>query len=175
MKLIVVSLIAFTVWAQEPGPLMQSILSRYQTAKLNLMESAAAMPEADYGFKLTPAQRTFGEWMEHNIEMNYNLCSILLGQAAPKEKIKHGVTAKAELESGLKESFGYCDGAFQSMTDEKALKEMDAGGGRRVLPASTMIGLLINWNEHYGNLVGYLRTKGITPPSTARAQKARKQ
>jgi hypothetical protein len=30
-----------------------------------------------------------------------------------------------------------------------------------------MIGVVVSGNEHYGNLVGYLRSKGITPPSTA--------
>ncbi len=170
------ALLAAPLLAQtEPGPLMTSILARYNTAKLNLIETAAAMPEADYGFQLTPAQRSFAEWMEHNVEMNYGLCSTLLGQAVPKDKIKHGIQSKSALEASLKESFTYCDSGFQAMTDEKALREVDAGGGRKVLPASVMIGLLINWNEHYGNLVGYLRTKGITPPSTARAQRLQKK
>ena len=29
-------------------------------------------------------------------------------------------------------------------------------------------------NEHYGNIVVYLRLKGHVPPSTARVQKSRK-
>ena len=154
---------------------MKSILPRYATAKLNLIETAAVMPEADYGFKLTPAQRSFAEWMEHTAEMNYGLCSTILAEAAPKDKVHKGVTAKAEVERTLKESFDYCDRAFHSMDDAKALTEIDAGGGRKVVPASAMIGLLINWNEHYGNLVGYMRSKGLTPPTTARAQRLQKK
>jgi len=171
MALIVPVLLAQTA----PGPLMSAMLSRYQTAKLNLVEAAAFMPEADYGFRLTPAQRSFAEWMEHNVEMNYGLCSALRGEAVPKERIPKGLQAKADIEAALKESFSYCDTAFERMTDEMALREMDAGGGRKVLPANVMIGLLINWNEHYGNLVGYLRMKGITPPSTARAERMQKK
>ena len=30
-------------------------------------------------------------------------------------------------------------------------------------------------NEHYGNLIVYLRLKGLVPPSTARAQQQKKQ
>jgi hypothetical protein len=33
-----------------------------------------------------------------------------------------------------------------------------------------MLGFLTNMASHYGNMVGYLRAKGVTPPSTARAQ-----
>jgi hypothetical protein len=33
-----------------------------------------------------------------------------------------------------------------------------------------MLGFLTNMASHYGNMVGYLRAKGVTPPGTARAQ-----
>lgn len=167
--------LSVALFAQTPGPLMQSIQSRYATARLNLIESAAAMPEADYSYKLTSPQRSFGNWIEHNIEMNYNLCSSIKGESAPKEKFVKDTAPKASLENGLKDSFSYCDSVFSSMTDEKALTEVTGAGGRKVLPANIMIGLLASWNQHYGNLVGYLRTKGITPPTTARAQKAQKK
>ncbi|MBL8229556.1 MAG: hypothetical protein JNL98_13790 [Bryobacterales bacterium] len=150
------------------GPLMQSILPKYNSAKLNLIEAAEFMPASEYGFKLTPAQRAFGEWMDHNISMNYSLCARAEGKAANAKK--PASMSKEDLVAGLKESFQYCDSVFQGMTDEKAMKLVESGG-RNVLPADTMISLLINWNEHYGNLVGYLRSKGIVPPTTARASK----
>ncbi len=174
-KLILLAPLALTAFAQTEGPLMKAILPRYATAKLNLIESAAAMPEADYGFRLTPPQRTFGEWIEHTVEMNYGLCSGILGEATPKDRIKKGLTAKADLEKAFKESFEYCDRAFQPIPDAAALTEKEVAGGRKVVPASAMIGLLINWNEHYGNLVGYLRSRNITPPTTARAQRMQQQ
>ncbi len=150
---------------------MKSIESRYATVKLNLIESAVAMPEKDYSYKLTPPQRSFGNWIEHNIEMNYRLCSSIPGETISKEKLVKDTAPKAALEKGLKESFNYCDKVFSSMTDEKALTEVTHTNGQKVLPANVMIGLLNSWNQHYGNIVGYLRTKGITPPSTARSQK----
>ena len=171
MKLSLILLVlAVMAWGQAEGPLMKSILPRYQAIKQNLLETAEAMPEADYSYRLTPAQRTFAEWMEHNVMMNYGMCSAVMGQAAPDTKKYHGLTAKADLQKALKESFDYCDQAFQGMTDEKALATVTVEG-RPVTPVNSMIGLLANWNEHYGNLVGYLRTNGMVPPSTARAQK----
>jgi hypothetical protein len=160
-------------WAggQTPGPIMQSILPRYQVMKLNLVESAEVMPAEAYDFKLTPPQRSFAEWMEHNASMNYSMCASAAGQSAPPAKPPE--KTKAALSAALRASFDYCDGVFESMTDEKSLQPVKVGD-RTLYPVNVMIGLVANWNEHYGNIVGYLRSKGITPPSTARAQKGKK-
>ena len=47
-------------------------------------------------------------------------------------------------------------------------------GGKPTYPVDAMMGLLTNMASHYGNMVGYLRAKNITPPSTARTQKKKK-
>lgn len=160
----------------QPGPVMQSVLGRMQTAKLNWIETAEAMPAADYGFKLTPPQRSFAQWLEHNIDMNYGQCSLIHATPNPDAGKKfHGVTSKEELAAGLKASFEYCEAAFKAQTDATAVKPVAEGARKPVYPVNVMVGLVVNWNEHYGNIVGYLRTKGITPPTTARAQKAMKK
>jgi hypothetical protein len=57
------------------------------------------------------------------------------------------------------------------MTDRKATTEITIGN-RKLYPVTPMIGIVASLNEHYGNMVGYLRSKGIVPPSSARnAQK----
>ncbi len=172
MAIVLILVLSVAAFAED-GPLMNSLLPRLQTAKLNLVESAKLMPEADYAFKLTPAQRTFGQWMEHTIEMNYGTCASLHSAPGPDPLKYKGVTAKSELVAGLEASMGYCEQGFRAMNDTTALQAKKVGK-RDVYPVNLMVGLVVNWNEHYGNLVGYLRTKGITPPSTARAQKAKK-
>lgn len=172
MRFALFLLASLSSFAQD-GPLMQSLLPRLQTAKLNLVESAELMPEADYNFRLTPPQRTFGAWIEHTIEMNYGTCANLHKAPGPDPLKYKGVTAKSELVAGLKASMEYCEQGFRAMNDTTALQPKKVGK-RDVYPVNLMVGLVVNWNEHYGNLVGYLRTKGITPPSTARAQKAKK-
>ena len=145
---------------------MQALLPRFDAAKLNLIEAAEAMPEASYDFKLTPGQRTFGDWIEHNISMNFSMCASMVGHTTPREH-QPGGKGKAELVRALKESFDYCEPIFKSMTDEKSQQHIQIND-KLVYPVAVMIALVSNWNEHYGNMVGYLRTKGITPPSTAR-------
>ena len=65
----------------------------------------------------------------------------------------------------LKESFAYCDSVYDSMTDSKLADIVDTGGNKST--RSRLLWMNIVHDEsHYGNLVTYLRMKGIIPPST---------
>jgi hypothetical protein len=151
------------------NPLTDVVKTSFESGKNNLIGAAAAMPETDYGFRLTPVQRPFGEWIEHTAEVNYRFCSAIKGVKAPLSPAAHA-TSKAELQKRLQESFDFCDSVFKDVTDQKAMTAIDSGG-KESYPVTSMVILVGGLNEHYGNLVGYLRTKGITPPSTARSQK----
>jgi len=145
--------------------LTDAVMSRYQSARQNLMGAAEAMPEDGYQFKLTPAQRSFGAWIGHVAMGNYHFCSIIKGEAQPNNDAVHSMTSKADLVKAVNDSFAYCDAALQGMTDQKALTAVSIDG-KQTFPVQGMIGLIASTNEHYGNLVGYLRSKGITPPSS---------
>lgn len=154
--------------AQSANPLTDAVRARYRGIRQNLIETADVMPDDSYSYKLTPAQRTFGEWIAHVAMGNYNFCSTIKGEKARDMHALHSMTGKADLSKTLRESFDYCDGALKEMTDRKALAE-NTVDGKKSYPVQGMISLVSSDNEHYGNLVGYMRSKGITPPSTARA------
>jgi hypothetical protein len=151
---------------------MQAYMPRYNAMKQNLVEAAEAMPAENYGFKLTPAQRAFGEWVDHTILLFHGSCSAIAGSPTPAmDHSKHsGDKEKADLVAALKEAADSCDKSLKNLTDQKALTAVDIGG-KPTYPVNAMIGLLTNMASHYGNMVGYLRSKGVTPPSTARTQK----
>lgn len=71
--------------------------------------------------------------------------------------------AKAELVAALKDVFAYCDKAYEGLTDASAAELVGHG-------PSPKLGLLTVANthsvEHYGNLIVYLRMKGLVPPSS---------
>ena len=150
-----------------PNPLTDAVMSRYKTIRQNLVEAAQVMPEEHYGFRLTPEQRPFGEWIGHTVMGNMSYCATIKGEASPDTSHLHQLTAKADLVEAIQKSFDYCDEALKGVTDQKALGEVTVGG-KKVYPVQGMIGVVASGNEHYGNLVGYLRSKGITPPSSAR-------
>lgn len=160
-----VVLLALTFAAFGQGPLTETVMARYLSAKQNLIKSAEAMPEDAYGFKPTAAQRPFSGWIGHVAMANYNFCSAIKGEKAPDTSTLHEMTTKSDLVAAIKKSFEYCDGALQGMTDQKAMVAATVNG-KQSYAVQPLIGLVASSNEHYGNIVSYLRLKGVTPPSS---------
>ncbi len=127
--------------------------------------AAEKMPEEEYAFKPDPAVRSFGQILGHIADANYLFCSPLLGENNPSPGIEKGKTAKAELRSALRDAFAYCGRAYDALTDASANQTIKAFGQER-----NKLGVLwFNSShnlEHYGNLVVYMRAKGIVPPSS---------
>jgi hypothetical protein len=151
--------------AQSANPLSDALRQRYNVAKMNLVESAELMPAENYSYKLSPQQRMFSEWIGHTVMLNHNSCAAMEGAAAaPMDHSKHGAQQeKSALVSALKDSYAHCDKVFAGLEDSKLLATK---GG-----INAALNLLANSYSHYGNMVGYMRTKGLVPPSTARSQK----
>jgi hypothetical protein len=150
----------------QSNPLVTAFAGRYNSAKQNLIGSAEAMPETDYSFKLSPAQRTFAEWVQHTALGNYSFCAAIGGTSADVHKA-HDAAPKADLQRDLAASFEFCDTAIKGVDDQKALTADKDGK----YPVTAMFGLIAGLNDHYGNIVGYLRAKGITPPSSVRTKR----
>jgi|SRR5581483_127281 len=141
--------------------LKTTVTQRYFTGiRRNLEAAADAMPADKYGYKLTEGQMTFGEWINHSTERNYADCATLKGESAPEAAKKvAGLKDKAGISQALKDSFAYCATALEGITDQKVLAS----------PQMTyaLLHIAVHNNEIYGNIVGYLRSSGIVPPSTA--------
>jgi uncharacterized damage-inducible protein DinB len=69
------------------------------------------------------------------------------------------------LSKGLSDSIAYCDKVIASMDDKKGVETV-----KFIDPATPKLSVLFfniaHCNEHYGNLVTYMRLKGIVPPSS---------
>jgi len=141
--------------------LKTTVTQRYFSGiRRNLEAAADAMPAAKYGYKLTDGQMSFGEWINHSTERNYADCATLKGESAPEAAAKvAGLKEKAEVSQALKDSFAYCAAALDGLDDQKVLAS----------PQMTyaLLHIVVHNNEIYGNIVGYLRSSGIVPPSTA--------
>lgn len=138
----------------------------YEMAIGNVIKAAEEMPEADFSFKPVETVRSFGEIAGHVADSQYFFCGSAKGEqkAAPgAEKMK----SKAEIVAALKEAKTFCDGAYGMLTDANAGEAVKFGRGERA-----RVGVLefntAHTYEHYGNLVTYLRMKGLVPPSSQR-------
>ena len=121
--------------------------------------------EGDYGFKPTSGVRTFGEILGHLANEHYMFCSEVKGEKNPQESVDfEKKTAKADVVKAITDSIAYCDSVYASLKDDPRLLQPYAG--RRDNPYSTLLLNVTHDSEHYGNLVTYLRMKGIVPPSS---------
>jgi uncharacterized damage-inducible protein DinB len=152
--------------AQGGDHMAAMVRPHHEGVKGYVIRSAEQMPEENYAFKPTPEVRSFGQLIGHIANANYMICSMASGEANPSRANLEQTTAKAALVQALKESFAFCDRAYQT-SDAKLMEKVDIFGQQQ----DRLYALIMNVghvNEHYGNLVTYLRLKGLVPPSSQR-------
>jgi len=150
-----------TVVLSAQNNLKTAVTQRYfNGVRRNLEAAADAMPADKYAFKLTSGQMSFAEWINHSTERNYADCAALKGESAPEAAKKvAGLKDKAEVSQALKDSFAYCAAALDGVDEQKVLASPQM--------TYSLLHIVVHNNEIYGNIVGYLRSSGIVPPSTA--------
>ena len=170
---VLLCLLALPAISQEKQPSVDPLSAFtkrvYGFQKGILLRSAEKMPEEDYTFKPTETVRSYGQIIGHLADAQYLFCSKVLDEKNAEPKIEQTKTSKADLIAALKTAFAYCDKAYDGMTD--------ASGGQIVKLFGTdtpKLGVL-NFNnvhnmEHYGNLVTYMRIKGVVPPTSEQEQ-----
>jgi len=151
--------------AQTANPLLAEAKQAYTGIKNNLLKMAEKMPEEHYSFKPTTDIRTFGQLVAHVADSQTRNCAAVTGE--PKSGDAASKTSKADLVAALKDSFGVCDAAFESLTDATAAEVVKTPRGQRSMLGSR-IGVTIHDNEEYGYMAVYLRLKGVIPPSSER-------
>jgi uncharacterized damage-inducible protein DinB len=159
-----IGLFASPLFAQAQAPsTADAIRQSYNIVKNNLLKAADKMPDADYDFKPTPEQRSFGGWIAHVADAQTAGCSRALG--APKTPSAGSKMAKADLVAALKDSFDTCDAAYAALTDANASESIQSYRGPTTRLAA-LAGNVAHDNECYGSIAVYLRLKGIVPPSS---------
>ena len=127
--------------------------------------AAEKMPPEQYAFKPDPGARSFGQILGHIADANYLFCSGVLGDSKPSPEIEKTKTTKAELTAALHDAFAYCNRAYDALTDANANETVKALGQERNKLGVLWFNASHNL-EHYGNLVVYMRIKGLVPPSS---------
>ena len=148
------TLVLGTIHAQ--NNLVTTTQRYFNSVRRNLESSADAMPAEKYGYRLTDGQMTFGEWLIHSAQRNYADCAILKSETA---QTVAALKTKDEVSKALKDSFAYCAAAVEQADEAKILASPQM--------TNAFLHITIHNNEVYGNIVGYLRSSGIVPPSTA--------
>jgi len=150
--------------------LLRGNLTRGQN---NIVKSAEMVPESLYGMRPGSQMevRTFGQLIGHLANFSYIFCSDAKGEKNPsQDKDFEKLTSKAELVKALNTAFSYCSGVYAEVTDATLTETISAtrDDGTKVpaLRIARLITDISHNQEHYGNIVTYMRIKSMVPPTS---------
>ena len=172
MKGLIVGALSFTVLlvpslSQAQNPLMGAVKAQHDAIKGNLLKTAELVPENLYSFKATPDVRSIAQLIGHVADASMGICSTASGEKPTPLNAEKGMTSKSQLQKALADAMAFCDKVIADMNDAKGMETVKffAGG---MSPRAMVLSFNISHNnEHYGNLVTYMRLNKIVPPSTA--------
>jgi uncharacterized damage-inducible protein DinB len=155
--------LAQTAAAADAG--VAAIRAQWESQSGYLLRAAEQMPEADYAFKPVATVRSFGQLIGHVAGSQNAMCAMALGEPEKSEdEIEKSMSTKAQLVAALRASSEYCRRAY-AQTDAAAAGEAMVYGDKQTRIAALALNA-VHDGEHYGNVVTYLRIKGMVPPSS---------
>ena len=161
--------------AMAPAKAVDAMLSMFE---YQLTGVAKAMPADKYDFAPKPETfvagspakfatvSSFSQELAHLIGGNYYFFSKATGDAMPAEaKAVHGLKTKDELLAALKQSFVYAHAQVAKLTPENAFLGIEGADGMHT-PITLETFAVAHGNDHYGQMVEYLRMNGVVPPGS---------
>ena len=132
-----------------------------------LIGIAEAMPEENYGFKSTPAQRSFGEHVLHIVQVDGFLLATL-GAKTPRPQINQKATTKADIVAALRQSFDWGRAVIKEFNDAQLVERVKGPPflGATTSRASIFYYSLQHTQDTYGQMVVYLRLNKLVPPAS---------
>jgi uncharacterized damage-inducible protein DinB len=138
-----------------------AIVKQLKNSRDFTLKVAEAMPDADYGFKLTPPQMSFAEQMVHLSQgLTYFLSAFKGEKPNPP---KPASMRKSDVLAFMRTAFDQAVQTVDSLTPEQLSKEYK-GMGSSSSGVALLIALLEHNAHHRASAEMYLRAKGITPP-----------
>ncbi len=165
--LLVLCCLSTTIFAQTvPEGVGQGYDGELTHVTSQLLALAEATPAEKFAWRPSPGVRSTSEVYMHIAIANFYFLSVVGKQKMPPE-IKPGfeksVTAKADVISWLKRSLDAAHAAHATEAPkdlERKVKFVE----RDTTAEAVYLRLLIHGNEHMGQLIGYARMTGETPP-----------
>lgn len=151
----------------QTDPTIASSKAQLQAVKGYVTKAADQVPEEMYSFKPTADVRSLGQLFGHVADANFMICSAASGKKPDMTGIEKSKTSKADLKAALDASFAFCEAAFDGLTAASGAEAV-----KFFLPGTSTRLSVLTFNtahdfEHYGNIVTYMRLKGLVPPSSA--------
>ena len=147
------------------NPFTDAVKAQLAQIKNPVTRTAEKVGEDLYDFKPTPEVRSLGQLIAHIADGNFGICGAASGMKPTMSGIEKSTTGKADLQKALAASFEFCEQGLAAMDDKKGAEVV-----KTFLGPGPRLGVFAfnnsHVNEHYGNLVTYMRLKGIVPPTS---------
>jgi uncharacterized damage-inducible protein DinB len=138
--------------------------SSWITVHNHIVRSAEQMSEANFAFKPVATVRSFAQIVAHVADDEMGWCAQILGEPLKQTQFEKTLTAKADVLKAIRDAGAYCEKAY-GITDAQAAGVTTIWGGQQPKIRGLMDNAAHDW-EHYGNIVTYMRIKGMVPPSS---------
>lgn len=159
--------VASTAYAQ--SPMVDSLKRQHDMIKGNILKTASQVPDAVWSFRPTPEVRTFAQLMGHIANANFMICGAAGDAKGPGTDFEKTMSSKGDLSKAVADSFAFCDKVIAGLDDKRGMEivKFFIGPSPRAMVIAFNTSHL---NEHYGNLVTYMRLNKIVPPSSQSSQ-----
>ena len=156
--------------------MLAPLKTQWDSTRTLLEDIVAQVPEDMYDYKPTPEIRSFREQFMHLIDENYRFMAQAAGETQPMEKSAiEKLKGRDEILKALKDSYDYGAKVWTGMTEQKAMEMIPGRGGQQQLRWAPILTQIVDNMTHYGNLVVYVRLKGLVPGRTAERQRQQQQ
>ena len=164
--------------SQQAPPTVASVVDReISSVEQQILDVAEAMPEDKFSFSPEGLNirgsdfkgvRSFAAQLKHVAASNYFIWSPLTGDKLPEGLGDDGngpanIKTKPEIIQFLKDSFALGHRAAATLTADNLLQVPEGSKSTRLHLAEFAIA---HANDHYGQMVEYLRMNGIVPPAS---------
>jgi uncharacterized damage-inducible protein DinB len=159
-KLIIasVALAGLPVFAQ--ADIKAAVVKHLTVSRDFTLKVADQMPEADYGFKLTPPQMSFGEQMTHLAQAQSEFLAAFTNERPNPGK--PASMSKKDVVDFMRTSFDNSIDKVSKLTPEQIAKSYKSEEGS-MTGVELLMFLMDHTTHHRACAEMYLRAKGITP------------
>ena len=137
------------------------VVKHLTTSRDFTLKVAEQMPEADYGFKLTLPQMSFGEQMAHLASDQANLLAPFTS-AKPGPPSKPASMSKKDVIAFVRQSYDQSIATVSKLTPAQISKTYQSFEGS-MTGLDLLMFVLDHSTHHRASAEMYLRAKGITP------------
>jgi uncharacterized damage-inducible protein DinB len=139
----------------------------FSSQEREVVSAAEAMPADKYNFVPTHGTfegvRTFGQQVTHIVSSQYYYFGDFGIKPGNDPDAIDKLTKKDDIVKALKDSYAFANQAIETITVENAFKQL---GDQKITRAGMAATGLAHTNDHYGQMVVYLRMNGIIPPAS---------